>query len=97
MPHRHNLGVPGLLTAILKTAGLERVEEREIRYKRPVDDLNDYINRALIRGYSDTVETLPGGEREKLMGTLRAAFAPYLENDRVYMPNSTRLGIGWKN
>ena len=97
VPHRHSLGVPGLLTAILETAGLERVEEREIRYKRPVDDLNDYINRALIRGYSDTVETLPGGEREKLMGTLRAAFAPYLENDRVYMPNSTRLGIGWKN
>tara|TARA_B100000676_G_scaffold313297_1_gene393116 strand:+ start:1313 stop:2140 length:828 start_codon:yes stop_codon:yes gene_type:complete len=97
VPHRHSLGVPGLLTAILETAGLERVEERKIRYKRPVDDLNDYINRALIRGYSDTVERLPGGEREKLMETLRAAFAPYLENDRVYMPNSTRLGIGWKN
>ena len=96
VPHRHSLSVPGLLTDILDAAGLARVEEREVRYKRPVDDLDDYINRALIRGYAETVKKLTDPERYDLMDTLRAAFEPYREGGKVLMLNSARLGIGWK-
>lgn len=96
VPHRHSLSRPGMLTEILGGAGFEKTEEREIRYKRPVDDLDDYINRALIRGYADTVDTLDDAGRADLMQTLRAAFDPYRENGKVMMPNSARLGLGWK-
>jgi len=96
VPHRHSLGAPGKLTEILDAAGFARTEEREMRYKRPVDDLNDYITRALIRGYAETVEKLSDGARDDLMDTLRAAFDPYRQDGKVYMPNYARLGIGWK-
>ena len=96
VPHRHSLSGPGLLTDILEAAGFSRVEERKIRYKRPVDDLDDYINRALVRGYADTVDKLTDAARDALMETLRAAFDPYRADGKVFMPNSARLGIGWK-
>lgn len=96
-PHRHSLGQPGLLTGILDDAGFENVEERELRYKRPVDDLDDYIDRALIRGYADTLEKLDGAGRDELMNALRDAFEPYREDGKVMMPNYVRLGIGWKS
>jgi len=100
VPHRHSLSRPGMLTDILDAAGFENTEEREIRYKRPVDDLDDYINRALIRGYADTVARLDDKARDDLMVTLRAAFDPYREDGakdgKVMMPNSARLGLGWK-
>ena len=96
VPHRHSLGQPGQLSEILNGAGFENVEERDMRYKRPVDDLDDYINRALIRGYSETVYQLDDAGREDLMDTLRAAFEPYREDGKVYMPNYARLGLGWK-
>jgi len=96
VPHRHSLGSPGQLEEILDAAGFERTEEREARYRRPVDDLDDYINRALIRGYKEIVETLDDSAREELMEKLRAAFDPYREGDTVFMPNYARIGIGWK-
>ena len=96
MPHRHSLGRPGQLTEILQRAGFEKAEERELRYKRPVDDLDDYINRALTRGYADTVDELGAAGRDDLMKTLRAAFDPYREDGKVMMPNSARIGLGWK-
>ena len=96
VPHRHSLGQPGMLSEILDAAGFERIRELEMRYKRPVDDLDDYINRALIRGYADTVDKLYAEEREALMAKLRFAFDSYRENGKVFMPNAARLGIGWK-
>ena len=95
-PHRHSLGSPGQLEKILDAAGFERTEEREARYRRTVDDLDDYINRALIRGYKETVETLDDSAREELMAKLRGAFDPYREGDTVLLPNYARIGIGWK-
>ncbi|CAN0582794.1 unnamed protein product [Laminaria digitata] len=97
VPHRHSLGQPGQLTEILTAAGFGKVEEREMRYKRPVEDLDDYIGRALIRGYSETVDTLDDAGRDALMDTLRAAFEPYREDGMVMMPNAARLGLGWKS
>lgn len=96
VPHRHSLGQPGQLSDILNGAGFVSVEERDMRYKRPVDDLDDYINRALIRGYSETVDQLDDAGRDALMDTLRAAFEPYREDAKVMMPNYARLGLGWK-
>lgn len=96
VPHRHSLGQPRQLSEILDSAGFVSVEERDMRYKRPVDDLDDYINRAIIRGYSETVDQLDDASRDALMDTLRAAFEPYREDGRVYMPNYARLGFGWK-
>lgn len=96
VPHRHSLGQPGQLSEILDGAGFANIEERDMRYKRPVDDLDDYINRALIRGYSETVDQLDDTGRDALMATLRAAFEPYREDGKVYMPNYARLGLGWK-
>lgn len=96
VPHRHSLSRPGMLTDILEQAGFAKAEEREMRYKRPVEDLDDYISRALIRGYADTVDELDDAGRADLMQTLRAAFDPYRENGKVMMPNAARLGLGWK-
>ena len=96
VPHRHSLGSPGQLEKIMDAAGFERTEEREARYRRTVDDLDDYINRALIRGYKETVETLDDSAREELMAKLRGAFDPYREGDTVLLPNYARIGIGWK-
>ena len=96
IPRRHKLGEPGLLTDILEGAGFNRVEERGICHRRPIDDLDDYINRALIRGYLDKVEKLDDLGRASLIETLHAAFEPYRKDGKVYMPSSTRLGMGWK-
>jgi hypothetical protein len=96
VPHRHSLGRPGQLSEILNAAGFSKVVEHEMRYKRPVDDLDDYINRALIRGYSETVDKLDDEGRDALMDTLRAAFEPYREDGLVMMPNYARLALGWK-
>lgn len=95
-PHRHSLGQPGQLTEILDAAGFAETEERELRYKRPVEDLDDYIGRALRRGYADTVDKLDDAGRAALMKKLRAAFEPYREDGLVRMPNYARLGLGRK-
>lgn len=95
-PHRHSLGQPGQLVEILDAAGFAETEERELRYKRPVDDLDDYIGRALRRGYADTVDRLDETARATLMEKLRAAFEPYRENGMVRMPNYARAGLGRK-
>ena len=87
VPHRHSLGQPGQLSEILNAAGFDNVTEHDMRYKRTVDDLDDYINRALIRGYSDTVDSLDQEGRDTMMDTLRAAFEPYREDGIVMMPN----------
>ena len=95
-PHRHNLGAPGLLLNILNAAAFDGVEEREVRYKRPVKDLENYIQRALSRGYPDIIDKMTDAELSTLKDTLYAAFECFRDEGMVVMPNSTRLGIGWK-
>mgnify|MGYP001166863473 FL=1 len=95
-PHRHNLGAPGLLLNILNAAAFDGVEEREVHYKRPVEDLGSYIKRALARGYSDMIDRMTNTELDTLIDKIHVAFEPYREKGKVFMPNSTRLGIGWK-
>ncbi|MEL0113015.1 MAG: class I SAM-dependent methyltransferase [Rickettsiales bacterium] len=95
-PQRHSLGVPGLLTDILTRAGFEKVEERELLYERRVDDLDDYITRGLRRGYSDTLDRLNPAEQAELVGEVRDAFEPWRRDGVIHMPNSARLGLGFR-
>ena len=46
-PARHSMSAPGTLTAILDGAGYVRTEERELRYKNRVDDLDSYVSNGL--------------------------------------------------
>lgn len=94
-PHRHSLSAPGQLIEILDAAGFSRTEERELRYKRPVDDLEDYMARGLKRGYSEDVERLGPDGHAALLDTLREAFEAYREDGMIRMPNYARMGLGW--
>lgn len=96
MPQRHSLGAPGLLTEILDAAGFVDIEERELRYRRPVADLDDYIGRALRRRFMEKLDTLDADVHADLVERLREAFAPYREGGVVQMPTCARLGLGRK-
>lgn len=93
---RHSLGQPGQLLRILDAAGFSNTEERELRYRRPVDDLDDYVGRGLRRGYPDLLDRLDEAARAAMMEKLRGAFEPYRDGGTVFMPNYARLGLGWK-
>lgn len=95
-PPRHCLGAPGQVGDILRAEGFEAVEERELRYKRPVEDLEAYVDRNLERSHSDVLESLDAEAVGRLKQALFAAYEPYREDGMVRMPNYARLGLGWK-
>ncbi|MEX2453545.1 MAG: class I SAM-dependent methyltransferase [Rhodospirillaceae bacterium] len=95
-PQRHSLGRPGQLSGILAAAGFADIEERELRYRRPVEDLDDYIDRGLRRGYPDMIADMDSAARLALLARLREAFEPWRDGGIVYMPNCARLGMGRK-
>lgn len=95
-PARHCLGAPGQLGDILRAAGFEAVEERELRYRRPVEDLEAYVDRNLKRSHSDILESLDAQGVGRLKQALFAAYEPFREDGMVRMPNYARLGLGWK-
>ncbi len=92
-PHRHSLGVPGMLTEILAAAGFDDVEDRELRYSRRVGDVDDYIIRGLRRGYGEIFGGLDEAERKTLVSDIRKAFEEWREGDAICVPNSARLGL----
>ena len=92
-PQRHNLGSPGQLKNILRSVGFHLSEETVLEYSRQVDNLDDYIRSALIRGYSDLIQTLPTID---LMEKLRKAFEPYQSNGTNMIPYHVRLGMASK-
>lgn len=94
VPPRHSLGGPGQLEEILRAGGFDTVEERELRYKRPVEDLDDYVSRSLTRSYSDKIDPLDEDGVKRLKQALFAAYEPFREDGMVYMPNFARLGLG---
>ncbi len=95
-PPRHSLGSPGQLGEILRGSGFDTVEERELRYRRPVEDLDEYVSRNLTRSYSDKVDPLDADGLKRLKAALFAAYEPFREDGMVYMPNFARLGLGYK-
>ncbi len=96
VPPRHSLSGPGQLEEILRAGGFDTVEERELRYKRPVGDLDEYVSRNLTRSYSDKIDPLDENGMKKLKQALFAAYEPFREDGMVQMPNFARLGLGWK-
>ena len=95
-PQRHCLGDKGQLVNILKKAGYRDTKEVEIRYRRPVENLDQYIGRALSRGYSDSVERLNKSDVANLVKNIKDRFKVYKENNKIFIPNRALIGIGYK-
>ena len=95
-PARHAMGAPGTLEAILDDAGFVDVEERELRYRNRVADPADYVARRLRRSFPGKVEGLAEGRLVALAAAVLDAWAPFIEDGVLYVPNYARLGLGRK-
>lgn len=97
VPARHSMSTSGTLKDILDGAGFVRTEERDIRYKNPVEDLDAYVTIGLKRSFADKVEGMDEAEFDRLKQALFDAWAPFHEDGMTRVPNAARLGLGWKN
>jgi SAM-dependent methyltransferase len=95
-PSRHSMSAPGTLKDILDAAGYVRTEERELRYKNQVDDLDAYVSNGLKRSFTNKIEGMTEAELSALKQALFAAWEPFREDGIVQVPNFARLGLGWK-
>jgi ubiquinone/menaquinone biosynthesis C-methylase UbiE len=95
-PARHAMSAPNTLKAILDGAGYAQTEERELRYKNRVDDLEAYVSNGLKRSFANKIEGLSEAEIDDLKQALFTAWKPFRENGIVQVPNCARLGLGWK-
>jgi len=93
---RHSMSAPGTLTAILNSAGFAHAEERELRYKRHVDDPENYVASGLKRSFATKVAGMPNDRFNALKLVVLEAWAPFFEDGALLVPNYARLGIGWK-
>lgn len=96
VPDRHAMSAPGTLKGILDAAGFARTEERELRYRRPVEDLGEYVESGLRRSFAKKVEGMAEDRFQALKRAVMDAWAPFSEDGIVHVPNFARLGIGWK-
>jgi len=96
VPPRHSLGDSGALADILKGAGFDRVEERELRYRNRVEDAADYVSRGLKRSFAKQVEGLSEDRFAALCDAVVESWAPYLEEGILQVPNFARLGLGFR-
>ncbi len=96
IPERHSLRTPGTLQKILQEAGLEKVEERELRYKNRVDDIDDYVTRNLKRSFVEETKNLTASKFSALKTAVIQAWQPFIEDGVLQVPNYARLGLGWK-
>ncbi len=95
-PARHSMSAPGTLKAILDGAGFARTEERELRYKNRVDDLDTYVSNGLKRSFARKLDGMTDAKISTLKQALFAAWAPFMEDGAVQVPNFARLGLGRK-
>ncbi len=93
---RHSLGAPGTLTGILEAAGFARAEERELRYRRRVEDPEIYVASGLKRSFAKRVEGMAETEFDALKEAVLDAWAPFREDGVLIVPNYALLGLGWK-
>ena len=96
IPGRHSLSASGTLREILQEAGLENVEERELRYKNRVDDIDDYVTRNLNRSFVEETKDMTDAAFVLLKAAVIEAWLPFNEDGVLQVPNYARLGIGWK-
>jgi SAM-dependent methyltransferase len=95
-PARHSMSPPGTLKTILDGAGYARTEERDLRYKNRVDDLDTYVSNGLKRSFAKKLDGMADAEIDALKRALLAAWEPFREDGVVQVPNYARLGLGWK-
>jgi SAM-dependent methyltransferase len=93
---RHSMSAPGTLAAILGSAGFVQAEERELRYRRRVDDPGNYVASGLKRSFAAKVKDMPAAEFDSLKQAVLTAWAPFMEGGVLFVPNYARLGLGWK-
>jgi len=96
VPARHSMSAPGTLKTILDGAGFIRTEERELRYKNQVDDLDTYVSNGLKRSFAKKLDGMADAEITALKQALFAAWEPFREDGVAQVPNFARLGLGWK-
>jgi len=94
-PARHSMSAPGTLKAILDGAGYVRTEERDLRYRNRVDDLDAYVSNGLRRSFARKTEGLTEAETAALKQALFDAWEPFRDDGVVQVPNYARLGLGW--
>lgn len=95
-PTRHSMSAPGTLKNLLDSAGFEKTEERELRYKNAVKDVDTYVTTGLNRSFASRIEGMDEAEFERLKQAIFDAWAPYFEDGMLRVPNVARLGLGWK-
>lgn len=93
---RHSMSAPGTLEKILLGAGFTRAEERELRYKRRVEDPENYVTGGLKRSFAKRVEGMTDAGFEAFKDAVLEAWAPFMEDGVLFVPNYARLGLGWK-
>ena len=96
-PSRHAMSAPGALKEIMAKAGFLDVEERELRYKNRVDDVEDYVTRNLKRSFAKETENMPPIEFARLKDKVISAWQPFFENNILQVPNYARLALGSKS
>lgn len=97
VPDRHSMSAAGTLKEILDRAGFTRTEERDLRYKNAVPDSDQYVTNGLKRSFTKKIEGLDADALNRLKQTLLDAWAPYVEDGQLHVPNFARMGIGWKS
>ena len=78
-------------------AGFLDVEERELRYKNRVNDVDDYVTRNLNRSFTKETENMTPIEFARLKDKVISAWRPFFENNVLQVPNYARLALGSKS
>lgn len=97
IPDRHSMSAAGTLRDILDGAGVTRTEERDLSYKNAVSDSDQYVTNGLKRSFAKKIEGLNADAFDRLKQTLLDAWAPYVEEGQLRVPNFARMGLGWKS
>jgi len=71
------------------------VEERELRYKNRIDDIDDYVTRNLKRSFEEETKDISDAEFASLKSAVIEAWQPFIEGGILQVPNYARLGLGW--
>ena len=96
-PSRHAMSAPGTLKEIMAKAGFLDVEERELRYKNRVNDVDNYVTRNLNRSFTKETENMTPIEFARLKDKVISAWQPFFENNVLQVPNYARLALGSKS
>jgi len=97
IPSRHAMSEPGTLKKIMAKAGFLEIEERELRYKNRVDDIDDYVTRNLKRSFVKETANMTPIEFGRLKNKVISAWQPFFENNVLQVPNYARLALGCKS